>query len=268
MSSTNSISSSVDVPTDPETAFKIFTEEVNCWWLQGPINFHDATRTYEMRIEPKLGGRVYEVHDLDNCEGYELATITHWEPGVRLAWVSSIDDVSTQIRFEPVQSGTRVTVVATINGDDRGSTSWVRVTPTWLARWFERRDGTPREPVGMAKLALAVHYPDPVVAAHWLKDTFALSPSSDIPEEYTEHTWIEFQIGNAVIILFKQEGETAGVTHTPWVFVDDLDQQYQQLKRHHAEITEEPVHHGARWFSAKDLAGHQWTFAQAGPRML
>ena len=119
MSELNSISSSVDVAVDPATAFKVFTEEVNCWWLQGPINFHDSTRAYEMRIEPRLGGRVLEVYDLDTCDGLELATITQWEPGARLAWKSVIDDVDTEVLFEPIGTGTRVTVVATINGEDR-----------------------------------------------------------------------------------------------------------------------------------------------------
>ena len=46
----DSISSSVDVAVDAATAFKVFTEEINCWWLQGPINFHDGTQAYEKRI--------------------------------------------------------------------------------------------------------------------------------------------------------------------------------------------------------------------------
>jgi hypothetical protein len=138
MSEPNSISSSVDVAVDPATAFKVFTEEVNCWWLQGPINFHDSTRAYEMLIEPRLGGRVLEVYDLDTYDGLKLAIITQWEPG-----------------------------------------------------------------------------------AHWLQDVFGFSPASHIPDEFTDHTWIEFHIGNASLILFARPGEAEGVTHIPWVFVDD-----------------------------------------------
>ncbi len=267
MSEPNSMSSTVDVAVDPATAFKVFTEEVNCWWLQGPINFHDATRAVEMRIEPKLGGRVLEVHDLDTGEGLELATVTRWEPGICVAWKSTIDDVYTEILFDASDIGTRVTVTATINGEDHGSTAWVRVTPLWLARWVERRDREVHEPMQMAKLALAVHYPDPVAAAHWLRDVFGLSPASAIPEAFSDHTWIEFHIGNASLMVFAQGGAGEGVTHTPWVFVDDLDAQYRLCTAQGAEIIEEPVHHGARWFSVKDLAGHPWTFAQASPRM-
>ncbi len=267
MSAPNSISSSVEVAVDPAKAFKVFTEEVNCWWLQGPINFHDSTRAYEMRIEPRLGGRVLEVYDLDTCEGLELATITRWEPGVRLAWKSVIDDVDIEVLFEPIDTGTRVTVVATVNGEDRGGSAWVGVTPTWLARWFDRREEGAHEPLQMAKLALAVHYPDPVGAAQWLRDVFGLSPASHIPAEFTDHTWIEFHVGNASLILFGRPGDTEGITHTPWVFVDDLDAQYERVKQRGAEIIEEPTHHGARWFTAKDLAGYQWTFSQASPRM-
>jgi len=63
MSEPDSISSSVDVAVDPATAFKVFTEEVNCWWLQGPINFHDSTRAYEMRIEPRLEPLLRQARD-------------------------------------------------------------------------------------------------------------------------------------------------------------------------------------------------------------
>ncbi len=263
----NSISSSVEVAADPATTFKVFTEEVNCWWLQGPINFHDSTRAYEMRIEPGLGGRVLEVYDLDTGEGHELATITHWEPGARLAWKSLIDDVDTEVTFEAIASGTLVTVVATIKGEDRGGSAWVGMTPTWLARWFERREHEAHTPLQMAKLALVVHYADPIAAAHWLQDVFGFSAASPIPEAFTDHTWIEFHVGNVSLILFAGTAGHEGVTHTPWVFVDDLDAQYGHVTVRGAEIVEEPTHHGARWFTAKDLGGHQWTFAQASPRM-
>ena len=73
MREASSISSSVDVAVDPATAFKVFTEEVNCWWLQGPINFHDSTRAYEMRIEPKTGAAVY-------------SRFTTWIPATDSSW--------------------------------------------------------------------------------------------------------------------------------------------------------------------------------------
>ena len=47
--------STIDVAVEPATAFAVFTDEIDCWWQQGAINFHDTTRTWEKRIEPGVG---------------------------------------------------------------------------------------------------------------------------------------------------------------------------------------------------------------------
>ncbi len=54
-----------------------------------------------------------------------------WEPGARLAWQSSLDDVEIDVRFDESRDGTVVRVQATVSdgGADRGGTSWVRMTP-------------------------------------------------------------------------------------------------------------------------------------------
>jgi hypothetical protein len=46
----------VDVAVDPSTAFTAFTDEIDCWWVRGPVNFFDAARAVAMRIEPDLEG--------------------------------------------------------------------------------------------------------------------------------------------------------------------------------------------------------------------
>ena len=264
----DSISSSVDVAVDTTTAFKVFTEEINCWWLQGPINFHDGTQAYEKRIEPGVGGRILEVYDLASGDGLELGRVTAWDPGTRLAWSSSIDDVATEVLFEPIDGGTRVTVIATIAGEDKGGTAWVRMTPVWLGGWMQKRDTEPREAKRMSRLGLAVHYEDPVAAAAWLCDVFALEPAGNIPtKQGDEFMWIEFHVGNASLMVFDRDGNKAAVTHTPWVFVDDLDERFEHVQQRGAEIVNGIEHHGARWFTAADLEGNHWTFAQATPWM-
>ena len=162
-----SIRSSVDVPVDPATAFAVFTEEIDCWWIQGAINFHDTTRAIAKRIEPGVGGRILEVYDEESGDGLELGRITVWRPGEQLAWTSSIDDVETDVRFAPSDQGTLVTVEATIaaGGADRGSTSWVRMTPQWFPRWVDERNHVAHEPRVPDRLAIAVHYEKPAAAA-------------------------------------------------------------------------------------------------------
>ena len=92
----------------------MFTDEINLWWLRGPINNWDAARVTEMRIEPGVDGRLLEIYDEAAGDVLELARITVWEPGVRLSWKSSVDDVIIDVRFEAVPAGTRVHVDATV----------------------------------------------------------------------------------------------------------------------------------------------------------
>ena len=39
-------------------AFAVFTEEVDLWWVRGPINHHAGGRMRAMRCEPGVGGRL------------------------------------------------------------------------------------------------------------------------------------------------------------------------------------------------------------------
>lgn len=269
-----SVTSSVEVAVDPAIAFRIFTEEIDCWWVQGPINFYDSSRAYGKRIEPGVGGRILEVYDASSGEGLELARITVWEPGARLAWQSSLDDVGIEVFFEGTASGTVVRVQATIpdGGIDRGGTSWVRMTPVWLGAWVAKRDRVPHEPLRLSRLALGVHYARPAAAARWLRDVFGFEPAGNIPEAEPEgdHTWIEFHIGAASLFVFRRSGgspEGMAVTHTPWVFVDDLDDHFAHAEASGAHIVTGITQHGARAYEAADLEGNHWTFAQAGPLM-
>ena len=77
-----------------------FTEELDLWWVRGPINAYDSGRLVAMRCEPGVGGRIIEVYDADSGEGLEVARITDWEPGRHLGWQSSLDDVRIDVRFE------------------------------------------------------------------------------------------------------------------------------------------------------------------------
>lgn len=52
-----SVMSEVEVAVGPATAFEVFTEEVDLWWVRGPINFSGhADRVLAMRIERGPGG--------------------------------------------------------------------------------------------------------------------------------------------------------------------------------------------------------------------
>lgn len=274
MTSPGSMNTSVEIAVDPATAFRIFTEELDCWWVQGPINFHDSARAYGHRLEPRVGGRIVEVYVEATGEGLELARITAFDAGERIAWKSSLDDVCIEVRFDKSTGGTLVRVEATLpeGGADRGGTSWLRMAPVWLPMWLEKRDRVPREPLRLGRLAIVVRYGKPAQAARWLRDVFGFEPAADVPlaETDPESTWIEFHVGNNPVVLWGGGAATVADTppsHTPWIFVDDLDAHYARAKAGGAEIVQEIHQHGYRGYEAADLEGHHWTFAQASPRM-
>jgi uncharacterized glyoxalase superfamily protein PhnB len=271
------VSSEVDVAVDPATAFRAFTEEMDLWWLRGPINFwSDGGRVVEIRCEPGVGGRIIEILD-DPAAGavLERACITRWEPAALVAWASSLDDVQTEVTFVAIDGGTRVTVahVVPTGGQDKGGTAWSRVVPKWFGAWCAKRDHVSHDQIDIARLSLGVYYARPAAAARWLAKVFGFESEGDLPEgadplpetEYG-HPWIEFRIGNAVLNVFKLDGERTGDarTHVPWVYVDDLEAHYAHAKGSGAEIVEE-IHPypGSSVYVADDLEGNRWTFSQA-----
>lgn len=274
-----SISTEVEVTVDPETAFEAFTAELDLWWVRGPINHFDAGRTAAMRCEPGVGGRLLEVYDDSAGDALELARVTGWEPGARLAWRSSLDDVSTEVTFERSDRGTIVRVTARIpaGGEDHGGTAWTRVVPKWFGPWCARRDRAPRAVQDIARLGLAISYARPAGAARWLAQTFGFTSPDPLPEGPDPlpsgehgHEWIEFRLGNCSLIIFPLQGQRpAGPPiHVPWVYVDDVSAHYDRAVGSGAAIVRELKRPwGLAHYVAEDLERNRWTFAQARPTM-
>lgn len=272
MSDPRSITSDVEVAVDPHTAFTVFTEEMDLWWVRSPISFYDGARAVAQRCEPGVGGRLLEVYDDGSGDVLELGRITVWDPGRRLGWRSSVDDVEIEVRFVATAVGTNVTVEATIpaGGRDKGGSSWVRVAPPWFGSWVARRDTAPHEVRELARLAVAISYAEPATAARWLASVFGFELVGNFPDDDSANGWTEFHIGNAALILFKLDEDTPKDmprTHVPWVFVDDLDGHFTHAYRHGARIVQQIHQHGYRAYVTDDLEGYRWTFVQANPRM-
>jgi uncharacterized protein YndB with AHSA1/START domain len=108
---------SVTAPADPAAAFAFFTEETDQWWQRGP-KFRMAGRNPgTIRFEPRAGGRLLEEFDSpDGPHSRVMGTITEWDPPRRFAFdwrgVNFAPGESTRVAvtFEPVPTGTRVTV--------------------------------------------------------------------------------------------------------------------------------------------------------------
>ena len=207
-----SVSSSVEVAVDPDTAFTAFTEELDLWWVRGPINHHAAGRVLAMRCEPGVGGRLLEVYDDATGEALELARITAWEPGKSLAWRSSIDDVETEVRFEASDSGTTVTVVARI--PRRWQRSWGDVVGSGRAELVRRlvretrqrgargaRPGSSRSRRLLPRAGCRGQ-----VARAGVRLRGHQSPArghGPVPEGEEGHRWIEFRLGDSSLMVFK-----------------------------------------------------------------
>lgn len=107
---------SIDLAVDPHAAFVAFTEDVDQWWASGAKNRFRAPWVGIMRFEPGPHGRLVEVYDDETNDLYEVGRITAWEPGKRLAFTWRIpnfapDEIThVNITFEPIDSGTRITL--------------------------------------------------------------------------------------------------------------------------------------------------------------
>jgi Activator of Hsp90 ATPase homolog 1-like protein len=99
----------IHVDVDPDTAFAVFTEEIDAWYQRGPHNFADPARAVGIRFEPFVGGRLIEVHDRETGEGLTMARIDVWEPGKRLVFVDN-RETEADVTFEASDGGTRVTL--------------------------------------------------------------------------------------------------------------------------------------------------------------
>lgn len=276
--SSRTVTSSIEVAVPPSVAFSAFTEELDSWWIRGPINAFDSSRAVAMVCESGVGGRLLEVYDVATGEGLELGRITVWEPPSTLAWTSSLDDVSTTVRFDRSAVGTTVTVEATVpaGGQDHGGTVWTRTVPRWFPAWCNRRDNATRPQPPMARLAVAIRYRRPAAAARWLADAFGMRSTDPLPTgtdplphgEYG-HPWIEFRAGNASIVVLplvnSDDGEQQAHRHETWMYVDDLDKHLATAREHGATIVAPITHTGFRSYTAADLEDHRWVFLQATP---
>ena len=133
----------IEVRTDPATAFRAFTDEIGQWYRGGPHSWNDPERATGIRFEPGVGGRLLEVYA--EGEPYVMGRVTAWEPGVRLVfdWHSEFlppvdPPTEVEVRFEPIPEGTRV--VLEHRGLDRWPEAIVRrfATRAWaqFVRWF------------------------------------------------------------------------------------------------------------------------------------
>ncbi|QKE85200.1 bleomycin resistance protein [Arthrobacter sp. NEB 688] len=271
--------SRVEVPAAPEVAFAVFTDELDLWWVRGPINHVDGGRLRTMRCEPGTGGRLLEVYDEAGEDVLELARITAWDPGRRLAFDSSLDDVSTEVVFEATGTGTLVSVTATLRpgGRDAGGTAWVRTVPKWFGPWVERRGSTAHAVRDIARFGLTVRYARPAAAARWLADVLGLGTPDPLPQEpdplpHTAygHPWLELRsAGTSIVVEPLPDGATLDpAADQPWIYVDDVVVEQARVAARGGDAVGPVVSPwGLPFFEVVDPEGRSWRVVQARPTM-
>jgi uncharacterized protein YndB with AHSA1/START domain len=116
VSATDTVTVSIDVAVDPDTAFDVFTNEIDSWYQRGPHSWRYPDRAVGIRFEPRVGGRLLEVHDADSREGFAFGRVLVWEPGARLVFTDLVSSAppdpvtEVEVRFEAAGDGTRVTL--------------------------------------------------------------------------------------------------------------------------------------------------------------
>ena len=108
---------SVTVCVPPETAWTLFSTEIDRWWRRGPKFRHAGTRGGFIHIEPRVGGRLFESIDDEGGERvFEVGRVGVWEPPHRLAFsrrnanFTGHETTEVDVAFAAVPAGTMVTV--------------------------------------------------------------------------------------------------------------------------------------------------------------
>lgn len=108
-------------------------------------------------------------------------------------------------------------------------------------------------------------YPDVRDAVAWLTAAFGFAERLQIGENHRSQ--LTFGAGAVIVGDVRNDRRpprTGEVTHSVMVRVDDVDAHCERARAHGAEIVEEPTDfpYGERQYTAKDPAGHQWTFSE------
>jgi uncharacterized protein YndB with AHSA1/START domain len=108
---------SVFVAVPPDSAFQVFTEEIDQWWRTGPRFRIGGKRAGRIYFEPGPSGRLFETFDVaSGTRTFEVGKVTVWEPPARLAleWrgvnFKPGEKTFVEVTFEPMRDGTTVTV--------------------------------------------------------------------------------------------------------------------------------------------------------------
>jgi uncharacterized protein YndB with AHSA1/START domain len=116
VSDADSVTVSLQIAVTPAVAFEVFTEELDAWWQRGPRYRFVPPYAGMLRLEPGVGGRLLHLPEADGGDPFVVGRVQVWEPPARLAFSWRLpnfaphETTEVDIRFDPVDEGTRVTL--------------------------------------------------------------------------------------------------------------------------------------------------------------
>lgn len=278
----DAVVATVDVGVDADSAFEIFTDQIDAWYVRNPYTFSDPDRAVAIRFEPRVGGRLIEVYDAATGEGREMARVQAWEPGRRLVFTDE-RDTSVEVTFERIgPAATRVRLehrgLARLAQDLAAQLrryGWALLL-TWyhdhLRRGRSDKGATVSKQDGFTLTGLTtyLYYEDAEAAVGWLGRVFGFREKARFynPDGVLQNA--EMLVGDVTLHLdgagpgyWKSQGTEGPVGQLSIVFVDDVDAHYAHATA--AGLAAEPPEdkfYGARVYSVTDPGGNRWSFWQ------
>ena len=126
-------------------------------------------------------------------------------------------------------------------------------------------------PENMPRITPYLHYRDPGAAIEWLGKAFGLQARFSLPDKEGRIMHAEMSFKDGLVMLgpaMPQHGKSpldlGGISQGVYVYVDDVDAHFRRAKEAGAkiEMAPETMFWGDRVYSAFDLEGHSWSFAQ------
>lgn len=290
------VSATVDVALSQDAAFRVFIAEIGDWYVVDRYTVVDHERTVDIRIEPRVGGRIMDVHDAATGEGLEMGRITHWDPPHRLVFTDA-RATETEVRFDPRPDLGRTAVTIEQRGLDRlppDEAEHVR-RYGWrlLLRWFDTavatraeehmyEDHVHREVRAMTTtddstddrtdrtatlrgVTPYLYYADAGAALDWLARVFGFRETARYVDDDGVVCESEMQVGNTTIQLSGGHDPAVGQGEGLLliVHVDDVEAQHARVVAAGVEApAPEQKPYGPRTFTVTDPWGYHWDFWQ------
>jgi len=241
-------------------------EELDCTRMPDGVVAHAQMRVGESMIE--LGEARGPIEPTSAMLLLEVDNVDAWHQRAVEAGATSIEAPADQ------PYGARRAAVKDAHGN-----SWYFSAPLpATARAEQRRSAGPAKQT-RATVIPTLRYKDAPAAIEWLCRVFGFEKHLVVPNPDGTIAHAQLSFGNGMIMLgsaradeygrtLAQPAEIGGrETQAPYVIVSDPDAIYARAKANGAEIVTE-IHnpdYGGRFFSCRDLEGHQWNVGSYDP---